>query len=108
MSTPNEQDGPTPIAGEPASQNRNKAVPALDTQRTQPQQLRAHPSRTSKVLAVLQVMLLIGALGISSYAMYTVATWPDASESNAASTNDLLVRTEGGVRMEFASMVAPP
>ena len=95
MSTPNELDGPAPIAGEPASENPNKAVPALHGQRTQPQHVQARPHRATKVLAVLQVMLLIGALGISSYAMYTVATWPDASESNTASTNELLVRTEG-------------
>jgi len=42
----------------------------------------------------MQVLLLLGAVGISSYALYTVATWPEHSD-DSPSNNELLIRTEG-------------
>ena len=42
----------------------------------------------------MQVLLLLGAVGISSYALYTVATWPEHSD-DSPTNNELLIRTEG-------------
>ena len=94
MSTPTEQEGPTPIAGEPAPRQHGKPVPQLPSE--QPSELPIEtPSRRSiKVLAFLQVLLLFGAVAISSYALYTVATWSEDSD-DSSSNNELLIRTEG-------------
>jgi ELWxxDGT repeat protein len=94
MSPPNEQDGPTPIAGEPAQTETSKPVPALPGPTDAEQPIQSGSTRRRKILAVLQVLLLVGALGISSYAMYTVATFSEDS-ANIEPTSELLIRTEG-------------
>ena len=94
MSPPNEQDGPTLIAGEPAQTETSKPVPALPGAADAEQPIQTGSTRRRKILAVLQVLLLVGALGISSYAMYTVATFSEDSPNVEPST-ELLIRTEG-------------
>ena len=94
MSTPSEPDGPTHIAGEPASQTPGKSVPPLSTSDS-PSRVENQPqNRTPVAFALIQVMMLVLALAASGYAAYTVATWPEESNVNSNS-NELLVRTEG-------------
>ena len=94
MSPPNEQDGPTHIAGEPAQTETSKPVPALPGPTDAEQPIQSGSTRRRKVLAVLQVLLLVGAVSISSYAMYTVATFSEDNQKVEPAT-ELLIRTEG-------------
>ena len=94
MSTPTEQEGPTPIAGEPAPREPGKPVPQLPSEQPLEQPIETPSRRSYKLLALLQVLLLLGAVAISSYALYTVATYSEPND-DSPSNNELLIRTEG-------------
>ena len=94
MSTPTEQEGPTPIAGEPAPREPGKPVPQLPSEQPLEQPIETPSRRSYKVLALLQVLLLLGAVAISSYALYTVATYSEQND-DSPTNNELLIRTEG-------------
>jgi hypothetical protein len=95
MSTLNQLDGPTPIAGEPAAQQPNKPVPEIHPSNDTNEALQITASRSSKVFAMFQVIVLLGALIASGYAVYTVSKMDESEQSNAVSSSELLVRTEG-------------
>jgi ELWxxDGT repeat protein len=94
MSTPNQQDGPTHIAGEPASREPGKPVPPLTNNQPPNDGLQSSGKRTNKAFAFIQVLLLLSAIGISSYSLYAVASW-DNQDEQTSPTSELLVRTEG-------------
>ena len=95
MSTPDQLDGPTSIAGEPAAQRPNKPVPELRPSNDTNEALQTTTSRSSKIFAMFQVIVLIGALVASSYAVYTVSKMGESEQRNGVVSNELLVRTEG-------------
>ena len=102
MSNPQIQDSQGLIAGEPAGENTYKNIPSLAKQRTNHNQQRSLPDEgkgkvktKSKVFVLLQVISLILALSLSTYAILLSDSLQNKNNLVNDEAVEVLIRTEG-------------
>lgn len=86
-----------PIAGEPAPTQPRKNQPHFAPPQSKANPPQQRQSRRATALSVVQTLMLILALSLSTYAYASIDSMPEQIGTDGTNTSEMLVRTEGRV-----------